>query len=165
MLLDAFGRVHEEVPQVLRGLDEQQLRWYPGPRANSIAWLVWHLTRVQDDHLAGVADSEQLWLSEGWEQRFGLPLEPRDIGYGHTVKQSHQVFASAELLASYHEAVHLRTVQIIASLTGADLERIIDRRWDPPVTVAVRLVSVVNDITQHVGQAAYLRGLLQVDED
>lgn len=160
LLLDAFDRVHEEVPRVVAGLTEEQLGWYPGPRANSIAWLVWHLARVEDDHLAGVAGSEQVWTSQGWVGRFGLPFDPQDIGYGQSVEQAHEVRAPAELLTGYCAAVHARTEQILHTMADADFDRIVDERWDPPVTAAVRLVSVVNDITQHIGQAAYVRGLL-----
>ena len=160
LLLDAFGRVHESLPRVVEGLTDEQLAWYPGPRANSIAWLLWHLARVEDDHLAGVAGSEQVWTSRGWEQRFGLGLDTRDIGYGHTTQQAHGVRAPAELLTGYYDAVHARTVEIVAGMSDADFDRVVDERWDPPVTAAVRLVSVVNDVTQHIGQAAYIRGLL-----
>ena len=160
VLLDAFDRVHETVPRVVEGLRDDQLTWYPGPRANSIAWLLWHLARVEDDHLAGVAGSEQVWTAGGWEQRFGLGLDVRDIGYGHTTEQAHSVRAPAGLLTGYYEAVHARTADILAGLSDADFDRVVDERWDPPVTAAVRLISVVNDITQHIGQAAYLRGLI-----
>lgn len=159
MLIDAFGRVHEAVPEVLAGLSAADLTWHPGPESNSIAWLIWHLARVQDDHMAGVASRAQVWPD--WAERFDLPFPLEDIGYGQTAEQAHKVSAPAELLVGYYDAVHARTVQIIQGLTEADLNRVVDRSWDPPVTAAVRIVSVINDITQHIGQAAYLRGLLE----
>jgi hypothetical protein len=164
LLLDAFGRVHESVPAVVAGLTEDQLSWYPGPSANSIAWLIWHLARVEDDHLAGVAAAitgapvPQVWAQ--WVQRFGLPFPVDDTGYGQPVAQAHQVRCGQDLLVGYYDAVHARTAQIVAGLSDADLDQVVDRRWDPPVTAAVRLVSVVNDITAHIGQAAYIRGLI-----
>ncbi len=48
-----------------------------------------------------------------------------------------------------------------SGLQPADLDVVVDERWDPPVTLGVRLVSVVNEVNQHVGQAAYVRGLLE----
>jgi hypothetical protein len=57
--------------------------------------------------------------------------------------------------------VHATTQAFVATLTGADLDRVVDSAWDPPVTLGVRLVSVVADDLQHVGQAAYIRGILQ----
>jgi hypothetical protein len=69
--------------------------------------------------------------------------------------------ASPQLLLAYHDATYDATTRFIQHLDEADLDRIVDERWDPPVTLGVRLVSVVNDDLQHVGQAAYVRGLLE----
>jgi hypothetical protein len=161
LLTDAFGRVREVVHRAAGGLTARQLAYRPGDGANSIAWLVWHLTRIQDDHVAGAAGTAQAWTQDGWADRFGLPLDASDTGYGHTPDEVAAVTASAELLTGYHDAVHDRTVRYVASLADGDLERIVDRAWDPPVTLAVRLVSVISDDLQHAGQAAYVRGLLK----
>ncbi|MDN5746356.1 MAG: DinB family protein [Nocardioidaceae bacterium] len=160
VLTDGLSRVQEGVEGVLDGLDDDALAHRPGPDANSIAWLVWHLTRVQDDHVAGVAGTDQAWTEQGYLDRFGLDLDPGDIGYGHTSEQVAQVRAGAELLLDYYRATHARSLAYLATVTAADLDRVVDTNWDPPVTLGVRLVSVVNDCTQHVGQAAYLKGLL-----
>ncbi|MEU5155782.1 DinB family protein [Glycomyces sp. NPDC021274] len=159
---DAFSRVREAVHAVLDGLAQEDLDARPGPGANSIGWLVWHIARVQDDHVADVAGREQTWTADGWHERFALELEPRDIGYGHTSEQVAQVsgIKPADLKA-YYDAVHAATLAYVESLTAADLDRIVDTRWDPAVTLGVRLVSVVNDNQQHTGQAAYVRGLLE----
>lgn len=160
LLIDSLGRVREQVAGVVAGLDDEQLTWRPDPEANSIAWLIWHLTRIEDDHVADVAGTTQAWVEEGWADRFGLPLPVADHGFGHSAEQVAQVRASAELLAGYYDAVSQRTAAYLAGLQPDDLERVVDTHWDPPVTLGVRLVSVVNEVNQHVGQAAYLRGLL-----
>jgi uncharacterized damage-inducible protein DinB len=160
LLRDAFTRVVESVESVVDGLSEDDLAARPGGGANSIAWLVWHLARVQDDHVADVAGTEQVWTSEGYADRFGLPFDVAATGYGQTGEEVARVRAGAELLASYARAVHEATLRFVATVGEADLDRVVDERWDPPVTLGVRLVSVVNDTTQHVGQAAYVRGLL-----
>jgi hypothetical protein len=160
LLTDAFERIADGVPGVVEGLDEDQLTWRPGPDANHIAWLVWHLTRIQDDHVADVAGLEQVWTAQGFYDRFGLPFEPGDTGYGHTSEQVAQVRAPAELLTAYLTAVHEQTTAYLAGVTADDLDRVVDTRWDPPVTLGVRLVSVADDDSQHLGQAAYVRGLL-----
>jgi hypothetical protein len=160
VLTDSIGRVVESVEAVLDGLTEAQLVERPRPDANTIAWLIWHLTRVQDDHVADVAGTEQVYTAQGFADRFALPFDPREHGYGFTSEQVAHVKAPAGLLLDYHRATHEQTVAYLAKLSGDDLDRIVDERWDPPVTLGVRLVSVVNDCTQHVGQAAYLRGLL-----
>ncbi|QQQ80541.1 DUF664 domain-containing protein [Saccharothrix sp. 6-C] len=160
VLADGFERVRESVERVLDGLTGPQLTHRVGGSANSIAWLVWHLTRVQDDHVAEVAGAEQVWTSEGWVERFDLSLPAGDTGYGHGREQVAAVDAPADLLRDYHRAVHERTEAYLKGLTGQDLTRVVDESWDPPVTLAVRLLSVIEDDLQHVGQAAFVRGVL-----
>jgi Protein of unknown function (DUF664) len=163
LLVDGFGRIRENVQAVLSGLTPDQLAYQVAPGANPISWLVWHLTRVQDDHVAEAFGAEQVWSAGGWAGRFGLRAGTTDHGYGHTVAQVAEVglaTASAELLAEYHEATHAQTVKLVAEVTDADLDRIVDTRWTPAVTLGVRLVSVLDDDMQHAGQAAYVRGLL-----
>jgi len=160
LLTDALSRVLEDVESVLDGITDDALTHRPTADANSIAWLVWHLTRVQDDHIADVAGTDQVWTGDGYAERFALPLGTGDIGYGHSSEQVGQVRAPAALLMDYYRATHARTLAYVATVTPDDLDHVVDTRWDPPVTLGVRLVSVVNDCTQHVGQAAYVRGLL-----
>jgi hypothetical protein len=156
LLVDAFGRVQEEVRAAVDGLTADQLTTRLDPDANSIAWLCWHLARVQDDHVAGAFGVEQVWPQ--WADRFGLPLG--DIGYGNTSQQVARVRAPAGLLTGYHDAVNELTIPLVAKVTDADLDRVVDNRWDPPVTLGVRLVSVISDCLQHAGQAAFIRGIL-----
>jgi uncharacterized damage-inducible protein DinB len=160
LLSDAFSRIHQSASGVLDGLTEEQLTARPGADANTIAWLVWHLARVEDDHVAEVAGHEQLWTADGYSARFGLPFDDSAIGYGQTTEEVGQVRAPAELLDDYQLAVHARTLDYLGGLDAEDLDRIVDERWDPPVTLGARLVSVLNDATQHVGQASYVRGLV-----
>ena len=161
LLIDGFGRVQGVVHEALDGMTAEQLSWRADSEANSIAWLVWHLTRVQDDHVAEVAGHQQTWTSEGWCERFGLPFDDSATGYGHTADDVAAVrVREAKLLAGYYDAVHAQTVQYVSKLTDDDLDRVVDERWDPPVTLGVRLVSVVDDDIQHAGQAAFVRGLL-----
>lgn len=161
LLVDAFGRIREVVEEVVAGLDPDELSSRPDEDANSIAWLVWHLTRIQDDHVAGAADTEQIWISDDWYERFRLPFAADDTGYGHSPGDVAKVRdLSAELLTDYHEAVHDNTVQYLAGIDDKDFKRIVDRAWSPPVTLGVRLISVIADDLQHAGQAAYVRGLL-----
>jgi hypothetical protein len=161
VLVDAFGRVRDGVHAAVDGLAPEPLGRRLEGRANSIAWLIWHLTRIQDDHLAGAAGTEQVWTAEGWHGRFGLPFPPEVTGYGHRAAEVDEVqVESGALLTGYYDAVHDRTISSVQGLVDADLDRIVDRFWDPPVTLGVRLVSVVNDNMEHVGQAAFVRGLI-----
>jgi uncharacterized damage-inducible protein DinB len=160
LLLDAFARVRGAVHAAVDGLTPEQLQRRPSADANSIAWLTWHLTRVQDDHVAVVAEKPQVWISGGWAERFGLPLDPSETGYGHSSAQVAAVrVGSSELLTAYHDAVYEQTRRFVEGLSETDLERIVDTSYDPPVSLGVRLVSVIADDLQHAGQAKYLRGL------
>ncbi|MCX4539620.1 DinB family protein [Streptomyces sp. NBC_01565] len=162
VLADAYGRVREVVHETVEGLTAEELNARVDPRANSIAWLVWHLTRVQDDHVADASGQRQVWHAANWMERLGLSLPAADTGYGHTAKQVATVRVdSAGPLLEYHDAVHEQTLRFLRSLAAADLDRVIDTRWDPPVTLGVRLISVISDDLQHAGQAAYVRGLLK----
>ncbi|MFI9363002.1 DUF664 domain-containing protein [Kitasatospora sp. NPDC053057] len=160
LLVDAFGRIRETVADVVDGLTPEQLAFRVQDSANSIAWLVWHLTRVQDDHLADAAGREQVWTADGWVGRFALPFAASATGYGHRPAQVAKVTATADLLVGYHEAVHARTVDYVRGLDNRSLAKIVDESWQPPVTLGVRLISVISDDLEHVGQAAYVRGLL-----
>jgi hypothetical protein len=160
VLVDAFDRIKGSVHNSVDGLTEEQLAHRIDGRSNSIAWLVWHLTRVQDDHVAGVAGREQVWIADGWVDRFDLPFDQREHGYGHSSDEVAAVRLSAQLLLDYYDAVHEQTLAYLGTLNGTDLDQVVDEDWDPPVTLGVRLISVVNDDLQHVGQAAFVRGLL-----
>ncbi|GAA4915044.1 uncharacterized protein DUF664 [Actinomycetospora succinea] len=162
VLVDAFGRAQSDAARAVDGLTADELSWRADAEANPIAWLVWHLTRVQDDHVADLAGTEQVYTADGWARRFDLPLDDASIGYGHTTEQVASVRVDdPALLTGYLDAVHERTVAYLRTLTGEDLDEVIDDAWDPPVTRGVRLVSVVDDDIQHAGQAAYLAGLVR----
>jgi hypothetical protein len=161
LLVDAFGRVRESVHGAVDGLTGEQLNARLDPEANSIAWLVWHLTRVQDDHVAAVAGIEQVYTAKGWAKRFDFPFDDAAIGYGQSSADVAAVRADPALLLDYYEDVHRQTLEYVRGLTPADLDRVVDERWDPPVTLGVRLVSVVDDDLEHAGQAAFVRGVLE----
>lgn len=162
ILRDAFGRVAEELPQLLRDLPAEVVLWRPDPDANSIGWLAWHLTRVQDDHLAGVGQRDQVWTSQGFAERFALPYAVDSHGFGQSSAEVGAFHVSdTELLLAYHHAVHAMTLEVLATLDDTAYRRIVDARFTPPVTATVRLVSVIGDTTAHLGQIGYLKGLAE----
>ncbi|MFI2780933.1 mycothiol transferase [Streptomyces sp. ALB3] len=162
ILADAFERIHEAVHAAVEGLPAEDLNTRLDGEANSIAWLVWHLTRVQDDHLADAAGTEQIWFARDWASRFELPLEKGSTGYGHSSAQVGSVkVASGDLLLGYFDAVHEQTLGFVRGLDGRALDRVVDDAWSPPVTLGVRLISVIADDLQHAGQAAFVRGALE----
>lgn len=160
LLRDAFTRLIEHVGDVTEGLTEEVADYRPTPNANSITWLIWHSARVQDIQLADVAGVEQVWTRDGWDDRFGLDLPANDMGgYGHGPDEVAKVRAPVDMLLGYYHAVHLLTMEYVATVTADELARIVDTNFDPPVTASARLVSIIDDCAQHLGQAAYLRGI------
>jgi Protein of unknown function (DUF664) len=162
LLEDLLGRLDDHVPTVVDGLSAEQLAQAPAVGANSIGWLVWHLTRVQDVYVAELFGGDEVWTSGRWPARFGLAADPDNTGYGHTPEEVAQVRPDGtDALLGYYDAVRARTREVLATLEPTALDRIVDRRWNPPVTLGARVVSIADDSLQHVGQAAYVRGLLE----
>ena len=163
LLTDGYGRILGVLERSLNGLTEDDLKWQPRTDANSIGWLAWHLTRVQDDHISSLAGEEQLWIKDGWHAKFNRPPDPKDRGFGHTPEQV-AAFGSpdVETLLAYHRAVLERSKRYFLTLSEDDLDRELDEpQYQPLPTVGVRLISVLADNLQHAGQVAYVRGLLQ----
>jgi hypothetical protein len=161
LLTDAFGRIRQVVHRTADGLSADELAVRLEPGANTIGWLLWHLTRIQDDHIADVADLEQVYVVGGWWERLGRPFGVDDHGYGHSSDQVGSLhLESVKLLVDYYDAVHGQSVTYLETLRDADFARVVDVNWDPPVTLAVRLVSVISDCLQHAGQAAFIRGVI-----
>jgi hypothetical protein len=161
LLTDLFGRVREHVHEAVDGATQDTLTTPPADGTNPIAWLVWHLTRVEDAHGAEILGREQVWTGGDWASRFGTAADPGNHGYGHSWEQVIAVRPDAAALLEYHAAVAAQTDELLATLDGAALDRIVDDSYDPPVSLGVRLVSIVDDEIQHAGQAVYARGMLE----
>jgi hypothetical protein len=159
LLVDSFTRIAELVGVVTDGLQPEVATYRVDSEANTVAWLLWHLSRVQDDHLADLAGTPQVWPA--WRERFDLPFDDDATGYGQSPDEVGQVRAAAELLAGYHAEVHAATLRYVEGITDTELARVVDERWDPPVTASARLVSVLGDALQHLGQAAYVVGVAE----
>lgn len=161
LLIELFGRIPEHVREAVSGLDAEQLATAPEPGSNSVGWMVWHLARGQDEQVSELREDEQVWVTGDWPARFGLTPDPADTGFGHTAAQVAEVRPdSPEALIGYYDAVAARTNEFLNRLTETDLDLVVDERWDPPVTMGVRLISIADDDIQHAGQAKYVRGLL-----
>ena len=158
LLTDSFGRIRELYVSLAADLDERVLHERPGGTGNPVGWLLWHVARVQDDHVADLAKVDQQWPR--WQSRLGMDNGVDDIGFGHTSEQVDAVtITDPGLLVAYHADVHAMTNEYVGSLDAGDLDRVVDTRWDPPVTAGARLVSLFGDCLQHLGQVGYVRGL------
>ena len=161
VLREAASRPATEAKTLVNTLPEGALNAHAGGHTNSIAWLLWHAGRQMDAQLAQLNGEPQVWHSQGFDARFDLGELGDTVGYGHTAEQAHAVVVEdAALLVEYLGATTAALSEYIAGLSEADLDEVIDTSWTPHVTRGVRLVSMIDDAAQHVGQAAYAAGIL-----
>ncbi len=159
LLTDTFVRIRELYVGAVQDLDLETAHRRPGGVGNPVVWLLWHTARVEDDHVAGISGGPQAW-HDGWAERFSLPFDESAHGYGHTSADVDAVKVDRlELLVDYHGAVHQQSMRYLEGVDAAELDRVVDRQWDPPVTAGTRLVSVLSDCLQHLGQVYYVKGL------
>jgi hypothetical protein len=163
IVIDALERIRSILHRTLAGLTLDEIQRQPTPDSNSIAWLTWHLTRVQDNGISGLFDQEQAWISQGWHAQFAMAPDPDNEGQGHTAEQVAAFRApSIQTLLDYHDSVSTRSKHFVAGLTPAGFNRELNEpQYQPRPTVGVRLVSILSDNLQHAGQVAYLRGVWQ----
>lgn len=164
ILTDLAGRPLDALHLFWDRLEPTDLNRHPGGHDNSPAWLLWHAGREIDVQLAPLSGHPQAWMTGGFDKRFGLHLSPEDLGYGHSPEQARAIVvpetdAGKSLLRDYLAAVTEQARAYVNSLSEADLDEVVDNRWDPPVTRGVRLVSLFDDALQHVGQVAYVAGM------
>ena len=161
VLSEAASRPATEAKALVNTLPEGALNAHAGGHTNSIAWLLWHAGRQMDAQLAQLNGEPQVWHGQRFDSRFNLGELGDTEGYGHTAEQARAVVVEdAALLVEYLGAATAALSKYIAGLSEADLDDVIDTSWTPHVTRGVRLVSMIDDAAQHVGQAAYAAGVL-----
>src|SRR4051812_42680074 len=122
VLVEGFERVAHAVAAVTRHASEDDLERRPSAQANSPAWLLWHLSRVQDDHVADALGLQQIW-HQGWRERFNLPFPADATGYGMSSDDVGQVRVAVGLLDGYFRAVHAQTLRALEH--RPDLDRVV----------------------------------------
>ncbi|HIF71337.1 MAG TPA: DUF664 domain-containing protein [Dehalococcoidia bacterium] len=160
LLIEAYSHITRIVHQAADGLSQEQLSYRPEEGSNSISWLVWHLTRIQDSHLSNVVQLEEAWLTEDWADRFGM-ADSIGIGFGDGPEEVAAVQPPGAILLGYHDRVTGRVLDYLPTVDAEELDRIVETNYDPHVKAGIRLMSVVQDNTQHAGQARYLRGMIE----
>ena len=152
------------VDSALEGLDEAILSQRPNEQCNSIAWTLWHMNRVVDNFInSRFQDKPQLWVSQGWHQKYGMDPDPDNRGVGWTAEQVTAWKAPArDAQLGYYEVVKNAAKGYLKSATQADLAK---QMVNPPVaeprTIASLLGQMTWDNVAHGGQIAYLRGLFK----
>jgi hypothetical protein len=161
LLQEMYGRILPLAERAVDGLDAEALGHRPATGANTIGWLVWHMGRGIDAQLSQLTGDAQLWVEGPWAERCGLDPDPANTGYGHTPEEVAAVKPEGpDVLIEYLRGAQARMEDFLSEMDPDQLDRVVDERWEPPVTLGVRLVSIADDCLQHVGQAAYIRGLI-----
>jgi hypothetical protein len=162
MVEDTLGRAFDMVRQATRDLTPEEMLRPPKPH---VAWLTWHMARVQDTNFSGLLGTEQLWIRDGWHARFAMPADPRDYGSGHRQSPT-QVDAfkvsDKQLLYAYMDVVFDQTRAYLATVADEELSRVLNEpQYQPLPTLSIRFASVITCNTRHAGQIEYLRGLIK----
>ncbi|MDO5094723.1 MAG: DUF664 domain-containing protein [Propionibacteriaceae bacterium] len=162
VLTDAATRCPEVADAVLAGISDEALHAMPGGRGNSIAWLVWHAARQMDYQLAELSAAPQEWETGEWGARLGIDCDATAIGFGDSLDDVAGLrVKDPGVLRDYLGAVVAALATYLGGLSAAQLDEVVDTRWEPPVLRGVRLISMIDDAVAHLGQAAYARGLVE----
>ncbi|MFC2060072.1 DinB family protein [Chloroflexota bacterium] len=160
LIVDTYERSSQALERALEGLTQDDLNQQPNPDSNSMGWIVWHLTRIQDRAIADLTGEEQLWIKDTWHSKFNRPADPQDVGVRH-MPEDLAAFKSPDVqtLLAYHQAVLQVSKRYISNLSQTDLDRWLGHpRY---ATVGARLVVLISENLQHAGQVAYVHGLLK----
>jgi len=159
-ILDTLDRMQNAVTAAVDGLSSQELTWRPGEEANSIGFTLWHQLRCEDAFVQGMIQRKpQVWVSEKWHEKLNLPENPQDVGYGYTAEQV-AAFPVPELkdLLEYAEATRAQTVGYLKTMNAESLDKVVQTPFGE-LTIGQVFAILLCEITQHIGQIAYLRGL------
>jgi hypothetical protein len=160
LTLRLFRRVRDDVRTLIAGATAEELDRRTA--ANSLGWLVWHISRGQDRNLSELTGTTQLWLAEDWAGRFGRQADPSDTGFGHSTDQAAAFRSpSVDILLAYHEATYGLAEDYLASAADEDLGRpVTSPTLGNTHTVEERLAGQLHDSFAHAGQIGLLRGAL-----
>ena len=157
----AYDRIAGVLRRALTDMTVTQLTTQAaGPESNPIGWIAWHLTRTQDKNYSALLGREELWSKDGWYQKFGLPIES-GTGNGDSLEtvRSFDPINSDTLLA-YFDATRALSREFLDSLDADDLNQPSPSGLPTTEVIKVSIARVTGDLIQHIGQIAYVRGLV-----
>lgn len=146
------------IHQATEGLTDEQIYYQPSSDTNSMAWLIWHLSRWRDNISAAIAGEPQVWVSEGWAQRFDF--DPGRTGLGDSLEQVAAFRVERNLILGYASAAHNALVNRVSRMTPEDFDKEIEYLPGSPRPAWRALISVMGDSSEHTGQINYLRGMI-----
>lgn len=156
LLLRSLEESNGYLTRALNGLTQEEATWSPSPECNSIAFILWHMTRVEDFFVNRVIRREkELYETKKWQEKLGTPVK----AYGYTVEELRAWPApKLEILREYANSVRESTLAFLNSISPERLSEV-PRPDRSPDSIGVTLGHVTTEIALHVGQIAYLRGV------
>ena len=158
LTLRFLNQSQENLTKSLDGLTQEEVAWSPGAECNNIAFIFWHISRVEDFFVNRVIQRQkELYDVEGWQQKLGTP----DKAYQLTLEELQEwPVPKLEVLFGYANAVREKTLSFVQSIPNEHLSELA-RPERPPDTIGDILSNLVFEIQLHVGQIAYLHGMLR----
>lgn len=156
-----LSRNNAIIALAIKDLSEDDIHDQPGESDNTIAWMIWHQTRYEDNSIAVMSGGEQVWTTGKWHEKFGMPPDPENNGVGHKPDQVRSFRAAKDDLLAYMAAVRPQTKSYLGGLSETDLDRTLTNIFGEALTVGEWLTRLLGDHTQHAGQICYLRGHLK----
>jgi hypothetical protein len=113
-----------------------------------------------DVQLAELTGGGQVW-NDDWAGRLGVERGADSFGFGDDESDVAGLrVEDTQCLHNYLATVVEALIAYTDDLSEAELDEVVDESWDPPTTRGVRIVSLIDDAVAHVGQAAYVRGIV-----
>ncbi len=158
IILGSLQQSQGFLAKALDDLTQEEASWRPTSECNSIAFILWHLARVEDYFMSRVIQRQtETYEAEGWQQKLGTA--PRDMGFGYTVEKLQAwPVPKLEIIRGYHEAVRLKTLAFLESATPEKLAEV-PRPDRSPDSIGISLGHMATELALHISQIAYLRGV------
>lgn len=162
-IISAVQEYYEALKNALNGLDKYELSWKPSIESNNIIFLVWHMSLIEDNLINKVlGKKERIWISQDYFKKY--PSLKNETGYGFNITQLQEFpIMDIDWIMHYFDKVRNTTNNMIESLTNEDLSN--DFLFGSNKVIKVKgfwvLGRLIVEESQHLGQIAYIRGMIK----
>lgn len=157
VMLRSLEQSQEYLTRALDGLTQKEAAWSLGEECNSIIFILWHTSRVEDFFVNRVIQRQlELYETEGWLEKLGTPAKGSGWEYTGEQLQAWPV-PKLEIVRGYADSVREKTLAFVRSVTAEQLSEV-PRPERSPDSIGATLTRIITEIALHTGQIAYLRG-------
>lgn len=158
VIIKSLGQSRRFLLNALDELTQEEVAWSPNPECNSIAFILWHIARLEDVFINSVIQGErELYEKEGWREKLGTPTGDTGTRYTEEMLRVWPV-PEMEVLQGYADSVREKTLVFLESIPPEKLSEV-PRPDRSPDTMGALLGGLSTEIAMHVGQICYLRGV------